>query len=50
MMIVGLIILIVAVIVGLTFDTMVGVLAAVVIFGFGIGVLFAAGIMAILRK
>ena len=50
MMIVGFFILLVAVIVGFSFDTMSGVFAAVVIFGVGIGVLFAAGIMALLRK
>ena len=50
MAIVGFFILLVAVIVGFTFDSIGGVLAAVVIFGIGIGVLFAAGIMALLRK
>ena len=48
--IVGLFILIVAVIVGFAFDSIAGVLAAIVIFGIGIGVLFTAGIMALLRK
>ena len=48
--IVGLFILIVAVIVGFAFDSFTGVLAAIVIFGIGIGVLFTAGIMALLRK
>ena len=48
--IVGLFILLVAVIVGFSFDTIAGALTAVVIFGVGIGVLFAAGIMALLRK
>ena len=50
MIIVGFFILLVAVIVGFSFDTMAGVMAAIVIFGVGIGVLFAAGIMALLRK
>ena len=50
MAIVGFFILLVAVIVGFTFDSIEGVLATVVIFGIGIGVLFAAGIMALLRK
>ena len=50
MAIVGLFILLVAVIVGFAFDTIAGVLAAIVIFGIGIGVLFTAGIMALLRK
>ena len=50
MAIVGFFILLVAVIVGFTFDSIGGVLAAVVIFGIGIGVLFTAGIKGLLRK
>ena len=50
MAIVGFFILLVAVIVGFAFDSIGGVLVAVVIFGIGIGVLFTAGIMALLRK
>ena len=50
MAIVGLFIVLVAVIVGFAFDTMVGVFAAVIIFGIGIGVLSTTGIMALLRK
>jgi len=50
MAIVGLFIILVAVIVGFAFDTMVGVFAAVIIFGIGIGVLSTTGIMALLRK
>jgi endogenous inhibitor of DNA gyrase (YacG/DUF329 family) len=50
MIIVGFCILLVAAIVGFTIDTMIGVFAAVVIFGVGIGVLFTAGIMKFLRE
>ena len=50
MAIVGSFIVLVAVIVGFAFDTMVGVFAAVIIFGIGIGVLSTTGIMALLRK
>ena len=50
MAIVGLFIILVAVIVGFAFDTMVGVFAAVIIFGIGIGILSTTGIMALLSK
>ena len=49
MAIVGLFIVLVAVIVGFAFDTMVGVFAAVIIFGIGIGVLSTTGIMALVE-
>ena len=50
MIIVGICMLLVAVMVGFSFDSIEGIFASVVIFGVGIGVLFTAVIMKFLRK